>query len=63
MEQDHISRREAADKKKEEHDLTKDIAFDKTSAIPDSYLFQPESDSRRWMLKRGKSKMCYFDNE
>lgn len=39
LEQDHISRREAADKKKEMHEHIKDISFEKQSAIPNSYLF------------------------
>lgn len=32
------------------------------SKIPNSYLFQPQSDNRQWMLKRGKAKMVYYDN-
>ena len=45
------------------HEHIKDLNFETASAIPNSYLYQPESDARRWMLKRGKGKMCYFDNE
>ena len=31
--------------------------------IPNSYLYQPESESRQWMLKRGKNQMVYYDNQ
>jgi hypothetical protein len=57
------TKRERVDQRKEFNELTKDVNFDKTSAIPNSYLFQPESESRRWMLKRGKDKQVYYDNE
>jgi hypothetical protein len=39
MEQDRVTRREVADKKKEMHEHIKDLNFEKQSAIPNSYLF------------------------
>lgn len=35
-------------------EYVKDVAFSKTSSIPNSYLFQPESYQRSWLAKRGK---------
>jgi hypothetical protein len=39
IEQDRVTRREQADKKKEFHEHIKDIGFESQSAIPNSYLF------------------------
>lgn len=36
--------------------------FKNQSAIPNSFLHQPDAERTRWMLKRGKDKMVYYDN-
>ena len=47
---------------KEMNESIMDVNFEKPNSIPNSYLFQPESISRQWMLKRGK-KQIYFNHE
>ena len=38
-----------------------DVNLVNPSAIPNSYLYQPESEARRWMHKRGKGNLIYYD--
>ena len=42
-------------------DCIRDLSLPNTSQLPNSFLYQPESDCRNWMLKRGKGKMVYYD--
>ena len=39
----------------------RDLNLSNTSEIPNSYLYQPESDWRNWMIKRGKDQLAYYD--
>jgi len=39
----------------------RDLNLSNTSEIPNSYLYQPESDWRNWMVKRGKDQLAYYD--
>ena len=56
----HLDKLERA---KEMRELLADLNLSNPSAIPDSYLHQPESDNRRWMHKRGKGNLIYYDKE
>ena len=49
-------RLEELKERKEEKEQMKDLNLSNASAIPNSYLYQPDSESRNWMLKRGKDK-------
>lgn len=40
-----------------------DLNLSSHTAIPNSYLYQPESDNRQWMNKRGKGNLIYYDKE
>ena len=57
------TKREIGDQRKEFNELTKDLNFKNQSAIPNSFLHQPDAERTRWMLKRGKDKMVYYDND
>lgn len=47
--------------KKEMRELLADLNLASSSAIPNSYLYQPESEAREWMRKRGKGNLIYYD--
>ena len=42
-------------------ELLADLNLGSSSAIPNSYLYQPESEAREWMRKRGKGNLIYYD--
>ena len=56
-------RLEELKERKEEKEQMKDLNLSNASAIPNSYLYQPDSESRNWMLKRGKDKQAYLKND
>ena len=43
------TKREIGDQKKEFNELTKDLNFKNQSAIPNSFLHQPDAERTRWM--------------
>ena len=62
--QESRRRREAWEEQTERREMLeslRDLNLSKTSEIPNSYLYQPESDCRHWMVKRGKDKLGYYD--
>jgi len=48
---------------KEMKELLVDLNLTNPTAIPNSYLHQPDSDNRNWMSKRGKGNLMYYDKE
>lgn len=56
-------RLEELKERKEEKEQMKDLNLSNSSAIPNSYLYQPDSESRNWMVKRGKDKQAYLKND
>ena len=45
------------------YDCLRDLNMQNPSEIPDNYLYQPASDIRHWMEKRGKKELKYYSNE
>ena len=54
---------EALQEKKDMKELLADLNLGSSSAIPNSYLYQPESEAREWMQKRGKGNQIYYDKD
>jgi len=44
-------------------ELLVDLNLTNPWAIPNSYLHKPESDQRKWLNKRGKGNLMYYDKE
>jgi len=53
------SRDQILKENREIKDTLADIGFSKPGAIPDSYLFQSESNSRVWLEKHGRANMVF----
>lgn len=49
------------EEEKEMTDFIAEIGYSQRGAIPDSYLFRGEKDSRVWMEKRGKANMVFSE--
>lgn len=37
--------------------------MNRETALPDSYLYQPETAARKWMLQRGKKRLALYDDD
>ena len=62
--QESRRRREAWEEQAERREMLeslRDLNLSNETEIPNSFLYQPESDCRHWMVKRGKDKLGPYD--
>lgn len=45
------------------YDCLRDLNMNNPAEIPDNYLYQPQSNIRHWMEKRGKKELKYYSND